>query len=1331
MESVNWIDNMNGEINMYEYKKDIFDMFSKLELKSLQLFCDEINTSQADVFVIMANKAVCLFNILLEQNYIDKHVRNKILITNRALEYDCTYLSGKKVAVIDDIIISGTAISLTVNKLIALGIPQSNINVIAIATDKKYFSMNFADENGNSVLFCNSELEDETCIALSYDISKSFLRYGLPCDVDFPIYAPIVLEKNQTNLLFNDFFWDTNNITSTLHENNNIDCYTLIPKDNVLDMVWRKLGFDLSRNVHLKLRVNLIDYPNKSRKCQIIPMCLFDEILEKELDEIFYACCSFVGDDYSYIAKVRYLQYFISHNLYLIFLSITSISGDTQPEESLILQLFGLKDGEKIFNSINKIKCSSNKFVTTKPKNWNSDSIIQRYQESDVYEKAIEEKSRLKRDSSDISKYDLNRIMLFPFIWWYDTKEIPIRNKLKQFPKHYISDYTDILDASQRLNYGFSLSNINDILCNLFGNYCFSNIISIFLDRSIDEGIIVPTIYHDETNQLISRVYRHGEDLPFALEDECRLLLYIQTLAEQITDASFIPNSDNCRGIPEIAFEKIIVLFYQIGLRKGDIFNRFLGFDNTKLIMPFLSLHGKISGIISQDDVKISHFYSERDIDGRQYIKWLSKWLEEKGFVKKPRREPVDEYYFTIDKEYIEKYLSDNNRGCLDDRIVREIKSIANIISTWYISMKNDNNQKKFKDDSIALTSCSDQFVFSMAIATEIHYFYNFWKGQVKTALENYSAEEKMLSLLTQNDFDKKHTMNIVQALNSGRNKVEWFYTNRAINVVAEVSKLFDSNGSKIWNDFWDDLRIYSPSRARTSTIMDYTEQAIGYLYFYSACYDCIVFDEYWMTGKKPKYFYKYRDLFDNQCEKNNQLNSKLFSIFDKVDELNDINQKLKVFIEFIEWLLPYSEDIVNNIENPEGKEASYYTVKYNSSLLLEFQALDESLVIQKIMEVWNMQTSEDKTQLNIIKFAHNQKEHSNIRYGVFYGISGSTIGNQTDRNRKILIEFYNNLSIKLNAMIIDSKAILIPFTPTNRRFKHNVFKNISVYTKIFDEDVYNELKEYFKDDSKQQLLMVLTNFNANDCVNNFAGAWSKEEYKETRCLSGHVNSIIRYYYEYVKPSILDYSIYDRAVYSTVKIQCGTERGTGFLLRTDKKIVCVSCNHVFQNINSYQALASSQHSKNVIFSLSEIKPFYEFDYKDGILDARKEIAIYEPEWKGNIIYDYNYFLTVEDFSLNIYDYLNSICTCCGYPDDSIRKWSNGFKLIGKTDFNYYQTRVGGEENDVGSGYSGGLVFLENNKNCIIGFHEGRTPDGYGLIIPSYIIKEELERLSYV
>ena len=80
--------------------------------------------------------------------------------------------------------------------------------------------------------------------------------------------------------------------------------------------------------------------------------------------------------------------------------------------------------------------------------------------------------------------------------------------------------------------------------------------------------------------------------------------------------------------------------------------------------------------------------------------------------------------------------------------------------------------------------------------------------------------------------------MKVEQALYSGRNKVDFFNSRRATVVIQKVANILKDNGVSVWTEIWDSVKCDDYSKADDLKI--YVDQAIGFLYFYSACFDCL-----------------------------------------------------------------------------------------------------------------------------------------------------------------------------------------------------------------------------------------------------------------------------------------------------------------------------------------------------------------------------------------------------------------------------------------------------------------------------------------------------------
>ena len=1317
---------------MYSFKDDIFDLCTETERVALSMFCNEINNSKADIFVVMAHKAVQLLQVLIAQGHITENVSNKTIISNHALDYECTYLLDKNIAIIDDILISGTSISYTVNKLISIGVSQNSISIITLAVDKKYFSMDFMDDSGNSALYCNKELNDDICIALSYKISKIFSEYGLPYNVDFPSYNPFVLSRKSVNGLYNNLFWETNEVSNSVHTQNNINVLILFPKEQFKNIIWKRIGINLEHCTHIKIRTFLINYPNGKIECQLIPMCLFHEISESDLRAIFDVCNSL---DVSFnnnecIAKMRYLEYYIAHQIYLAFLEITSFCYTKIPTRTSIELLFGIETGNKIYNNINNT--SFNKpvlsHVNISPF-YAKAEILNEYYKSDIRKQAA---INFTCDNSIVSQgFSLNIGILYPFKWWYETKEIPIREQFYTKPRHYVKSFKEIKDCSQRLNSGFSLKNIEILLKDNYKNYDLEPVISLFIDRSIDEGILVPTIYHDKVNGYVCRAFRHGEDLPFALEDQYRLLFFLRELYNKIPSINYSSKPIKTEGISDISFEKIIVLFFQMGLKKGYVFNRFLGFDNSLYIKSFLSLHGVVKGIIKPEDEDKTHIYSEKSDNGEEYIQWITSWLIKNNYV---FREEIhgkeQEHICCINYDKIKDYLIKNEYGSISDDIKHAICDIASIISTWYNSMINSEKKRAFKDDVTALTSCANQYVFASAIATEIHYFSNFWNNQAKNALSKYDKSKSIIALIEEKEEDKKQNKSIIQGLNSGRDKIEWYYNHRASRVIKKVSNILSSKGNNDWVQLWDAERtsVFTPVGANSSEIEKYTAEAICYLYFFSSCYDCLVHADFWISGDVPSKFFEYEDLFNNYAN-NHFFDIELFTKLRTIGSNDDFNSKKEQFIALIESIRNYSEDCVDNIEESVKENDKNYSIQYYSSLILELDAINSSVLENTFLKVWEKQDSDDKVQINIVKFPDEITKPNYIKYGIFCGISSIPEGKNIIKNGKILLGFYHDLCNELNAKVYDIRGILIPHTPPGRMFKFNTRKNINEYLMRFNEKNCKDLEKNFINNTKQQLIVAMTNYVEQiflDIVEQLN--WDSTKEINVQPTAQVFTQILVFYNKFIHHNNIGINDYS---YSVVKIKNGSKIGAGFLFKYKNEVVCITCNHLCQEyINDKTIYAISEYDEKYSFSLSPIKPIINFDYKKGVLSAKKEVAVLSPQWGGKIPYDLKNIISIDNLNLVTEQYLNEPCTCLGFPSENVQCWSDPMQVHKRINYGYYQTNLPKSNGKVCEGYSGGIVTIDNNNNCLIGMHEGRFGDDNGRLIPCSEIIESLEVINY-
>lgn len=1331
-----------------QFQVDLYDFCSVQVKDALKTFCDRVNRSQADTYIIMAHKAVQLFYILLAQGHINKQVAKKVIVSNLSLDFNCHYLKGRKIAILDDIVISGTSIASTVNKLMDCGVRQDDIEVIAIAIDQDYFAMNFENTKGVSVLHCDFNPKDAPCIELSAVISKVFSYYGVSYDVDFPMYEGLPVQAAQLNILHNSLFWDVTDVSNANQRAGCVDVYTLSPTQPVRYRLWTAIGAELEDCADVKIRLYIKRYPDGSRECCVVPMFLFREISVESLG-ILYDRLKPADQDFVLnhpapcLAQMRYLEFFIAHQLYLIFSQITSLGCGFAFRENIAKQLFGPRDGEIVYRHLRTPCDGGAPILHVGRAAADHTALIAEYKRSAPYRNSCSESANW--DGSDSYQLGcwINQFIFTPFLWWYDDKELPVRRELREEALHYVRDYPKIERHLFRLKNGLPMSALRQLLQDRVPDLSDReayDVISAFLDRAIDEGIIVPTIYYSEDGQYLCRAYRHGEDLPFGVADQYRLVYFLRAIGTSIRKAEGGENGP-FPTIAEISLEKMIVLFYQMGLKQGNIFNRFLGFNNINIIHSFLSVHGTIQGFAGAGQE--THIYSERDGKGNRYITWLTTWLYDAGLIKTKQNPDADESSQTILLDKVEQYLANNQRSAVSDTVQENIESLAELITTWYNAMAK-TSRRMFRDNITALTSCANRFVYASAIATEIHYFSKFWDNQAMHALQDPHSSQQLVDRLTDSKDNAEYTSRIVRVLHSGREKAFWRHTNYAQEVIKEVKTFQTSTGTRLWAQLWDGVDAWPDHNKDDLKV--YTAMAEGLLYFFSAAFECLKSQEFWACGTLPPHYSRRKDAYLLAMEGTDLPESLLFAELEKIAKLpeDELRQKAAAFQRLVSEGLFRSKQCVEHIEDFVRRKDPTYTVTYRSALILDIAALDSRQTDGVFMRFWERLPEEDlKTTLNIIRFPEELDQAPYAKYGIFFGQNkqqalDAQVGdleNEAVKFGEFLYTAFQKLCSMLNGRVYRVRGILLPhIIPTpDTLFEHNLHRNIADNAKKFYDHVIQPLEAYYEDKWQMQLVLGLDRLVGELFLDLFPD-WHSTKLDliapaapEGIRKSKWITNCILCVKEHAQLSESQDSLMDKIAYSQLRVSCGKHTGLGLLLRLSDRVVCLSCNHLFEDYSlENPAKAISAYCPDITFNLKPLTEIRQYS-GDGILSAEDEALVLEPCWNGNISFEVSRLVSIEDLADAS---VSKDCTCYGCNEDGQMKWIYSIHVAGPIGKGYYQ--IGGEIGQIQSGCSGGVYVQSGTQSelRIIGIHDGRFDDcEQARMIPWSSIKAALKKIS--
>lgn len=1349
----------------YFCERHIYDLHycNAKTVDALKTFCVNINRTHADIYIIMAQKAVCLFSILRDQNLIAPHVLSATIISNDALEFSPVDCKGKRVVLIDDIIVSGSTIAVTADKLInTYGVSLDNLRIIGLALDTEYHTMRFTDADGRSIMTCGKAVPNAECIELSYDICQIFAQYGIPYDTDFPAYPELKLSFREMQRQTCGLLWDSFRISSRQHDDAGIEALVLFPSEAVKQALWKRIGCDLEKIAHFKIRIYARLLPEEHIICRCVPMVLFHEISFEDIDELFAAVSSDMPEEiireWSIRSKLLFVQFYLAHLLMMEFACHLECPYVPEVSDMPVALHFGPQMVSLVKNALRNSDRDTAFFRPSQGKKEFKKC------KTDTLGYGAHSKKSDDMPEPQNSLFDINDMLLGPFVDQHVRRELPTRRLMRNRHLHFQKDIKKIWELYFRLTRGYSLQVLTSILnaakgidCeterinqdaakhdtdvkgndadekNRNGNteehhHTTERLTSLFLDRAIDSGMIVPIVYVDRKERTVCRAYRHGEDLPFGEADRCRLLYFLYYLDKELNDKGY---GD---GIAVRSFEKMIVLFYQVGLRGIDgqrsIFNRFLGFNNMLLLHERFSVHGTVIApyrpTAEGTDPQPHPYYetsngSQQDdaVDG--YSQWLTHWLKQNKFIIEEKIDARKQHYtvntdeilnwcarFKIDPKKEEMDLS--NLSC---DIKNDIQVIADLLVTWY---DKSSSKDTFKDDITVLTSCYDQKTAASAIMTEIHYFKNYYNKQIIHGIEELcsgNCEE-----------DSPFTWGtLATALHSGRQKYEWYKDKQGHEVIERTSRLLDSSDRYIWNRIWSSRR----DDYRTTSLDGCMVEGMGYLRFYSACYE-------WLNGggltgtcnsdaeeRIQKHREAYRAFSKEESELymngNHLLDDRLFDLFDDLTSVEFLPQRAKIFSDRVGRVLQASEALLVRVENELARSSDTYSVYYGSCLILEIDGLDRKQSDSVLMTLWNLQEENwDKTRLNIVRFENDEKQNL---YGIFY--QNNDQASVWDTENFPLYQVYRQLCGLLRGYACGFRMALIPELPAGKYFCHNTLTNMKQNAQTFAEDVLRNIVSFWSD-SRRQLLILLRPENRIDWFSSLVGTpWENVPLEGNICCIPQASSDLAVYRYHIPEQTASREI--TIISKDPETQEKSVAGTGILYIQDGVVYALTCRHVLKDA----AVVKGRMTSGLEFPLRYLDD--EEDFACGNPNtAEQELAVLLPEWESYCQISLQDAFSEKNCTLEKIESGHS-CRCFGYPDKR-GSWIEDLRYSAPVGDGYDELHYSGKK--AKKGFSGGPVISSEDCDRLIGLHaehqNGSGNEGIAFIIPARTIVSKMKKI---
>lgn len=559
-----------------------FSVFEKSVQDEIMAFCKRITSTHSDVYVIMARKAAVFCDCLEELGLI--HLEGYVT-SDRSLDINGEWLEGKEVTIIDDAVVSGTTLYTTIQKILLCG--AKNISVQILTVNEAWYNPTLLqDEAGNSYVFpVYNKLPDNLCIKLCNDIVHAISLVPRPYDIDFPLYKSIRLTEYEMQRILVLNNWETYDLRTDLQKQHDIVNFTLLPNRYELHRLSEIFGLNVTQHCNIKIRIygRLLSRTKKQYALRISPFVIFHEMSVETAQQIFDSIISNHGKvdatlfaDWNSSSQLRFLQFYYSHQLASFWLyRISHLL--TEPFELTYSyrNLSFLFPEEYIF----AVEVLNKRFVRLSPDILpTSDATLRSHEAYSVYQ--------------TIDPISINARLYEPFLEMYHEKELPCRRLVAQEGKE-VFQHDQYKKLRNRLNEGLSFQDLEQRLSDCVSFYDIGKKVSLFIDYSIDAGIIVPIIQQE--GRAIFRAYRHGEDVLFGRREE---IMYIKMLSV------FSQYAGSVDGISKISAEKMIVLFSKIGLREKILYPYTSNFnaeplDSSGLPMKILRVKPYLKGPVA------------------------------------------------------------------------------------------------------------------------------------------------------------------------------------------------------------------------------------------------------------------------------------------------------------------------------------------------------------------------------------------------------------------------------------------------------------------------------------------------------------------------------------------------------------------------------------------------------------------------------------------------------------------------------------------------------------------------------------------------------------
>lgn len=742
-------------------------------------YCKKISEKNYDVYLLMARKAACFMSVLESLGFVSL---NGVVVSDRVQDYNPDWLKGKRIAIIDDTIISGTTINKLIVRLESLGVAEISVHTFCV--DSYWYRDDMLKRGKHEYLVQPyMKLEHSSCIRFCRQIVNALSVIPRPYNIDFPTYEIRKLTRLNYHNLLSDSNWKIVNTTTLLQSQNEVDSVSLNFSREMLDQFFASVGVDFRNAMFVKVRLfskKLIDNKNpKSYRylVRVVPYAIFNKMGVSMADKIISAICRSEGIAKSLLdmefvtdcSKMVFIQYYFSERLMKWWAFYTEKLLGKNLEATINKRSLSLLFSPSIIEIVTDFKHD-------KP-------VVMDGLTISVVNTNPEIKYAVNEEG--INPFEVRDCLTQVFLDMYYKKELPARRLALKHGKDMFLDESKGY-YTHRLECGVSLVDLKKRVATHVNNSTDANLIlSTFLDNAIDAGIAVPITISEKG--VLYRGFRHGEEVIWGDANDKMLAVFFERI--------FGKNSI----VPRLQFEKILSLFVKLGLKLGLLTDySFSLSDNKKVrIIGVRSyLYGQVT--VNYEILPGQKIAFNPVLDSDDTGQWTTTRYKDFGLIKENTSGGYELYFENMPYMQYEKLKEANEVDDLDRRIMDDIKNMADVFKMCY------DNRLLNDYKLVWLTSCVSLLDNTSSLNAEIVLFKNeveSYLNRIKGALYGNRLTVDFLK-----DLRDKNKQKIWTAVNSGRKKYEDYKSNNGKKLINEIENyLSDLSGfaSREWWQLW------------------------------------------------------------------------------------------------------------------------------------------------------------------------------------------------------------------------------------------------------------------------------------------------------------------------------------------------------------------------------------------------------------------------------------------------------------------------------------------------------------------------------------------------